>query len=131
VAGVSPRPFLCWLGILLLAQGTLSLILDAAGRQSAAMPLRLVDADPGHALIHVAWGLALVVLIRRGFPDVDAARLAILFGVFYGALAVAGLAVHHPLGLRFDRGENVFHVIVATASLAVGLAALRLRARPA
>ena len=131
MAGVSPRPFLHWLGVLLLAHGTVSLALDAAGRQSTALPLRVVDADPGHSLIHVAWGLALVMLIRRGLPDLDAARLAIGFGVFYGALAAAGLALHHPLGLRLNRGENVFHVVVATTSLAVGLAALRVRARPA
>ena len=45
--------------------------------------------------------------------------------MFYTALAVLGLAVHHPLGLRLDRGENIFHLLVGPVSLAVGVVALR------
>ena len=41
------------------------------------------------------------------------------------ALAVLGLAVHHPFGLRLDRGENVFHLLVGPITLALGLVATR------
>jgi hypothetical protein len=126
-----PQAFLLVLGTVLLVQGTLSLVLDATGLDGDRLPQRLANSDPGHAAIHLAWGLLLVVLVRRGLPGADAVRLCLLFGVFYSALAVAGLAVHHPLGLRLDRGENVFHLLVGPAALAVGLAAGRMRARPA
>jgi hypothetical protein len=128
---VSARRFLLTAGALLLAQGTLSLLLDAAGRQSDQLPLRVAEADPLHASIHVVWGLLLLTLVGRGIAELEAARLCLLFGVFYSALALAGVLVHHPLGMRLDRGENVFHLIVGPAALAVGLVQLRPRARTA
>jgi hypothetical protein len=123
------QTFLAVLGAGLLAQGALSLLLDATGLASSQLPQRLADSDPLHAATHVIWGAGMLVLVRRGLPDSAAAQLALAFGAFYTGLAIAGLTVHHPLGMRLDRGENVFHLIVGPASLAVGLAAsLRLRA---
>jgi hypothetical protein len=58
-------------------------------------------------------------------------RLTLSFGVFYTALAVLGVAVHHPFGLRLDRGENVFHLLVGPITLALGVVALRARRLPA
>ena len=63
-------------------------------------------------------------LVVRGMDERGYAGLALAFGVFYTALAVLGVVVHHPLGLRLDRGENVFHFIVGR-SLALGLVAIR------
>jgi hypothetical protein len=42
---------------------------------------------------------------------------------------VLGVVVHHPLGLRLDRGENVFHLIVGPITLALALVALRVQQR--
>jgi hypothetical protein len=85
-----------------------------------------------HASIHVIWGVSMVALVLLGLADADATRLALIFGVFYTGLAIAGLTIHHPLGMRLDRGENVFHLLVGPAALALALASgMRLRERPA
>ena len=68
---------------------------------------------------------AILVLLARGLDHRGCVRLALVFGVFYTGLAVLGVVVHHPLGLRLDRGENVFHLLVGPITLAVGLVALR------
>ena len=119
------RAFLASLGVALLAQGLASWLLDASGNASDRMPYRIANADPRHALIHVVWGAAILVLLARGLDHRGCVRLALAFGVFYSALAVLGLVVHHPLGLTLDRGENVFHLLVGPITLAVGLVALR------
>jgi hypothetical protein len=124
--------FLGLLGAGLLGQGATSLLLDLLGLASDHLPQRFANSDPLHASIHVVWGLAMVSLVLLGLNDTDSTRLALIFGVFYTGLAIAGLTIHHPLGLRLDRGENVFHLLVGPASLAVGLASrLRLQERPA
>jgi hypothetical protein len=38
--------------------------------------------------------------------------------------------VYHPLGLRLDRGENVFHLIVGPITLALAAIALRVERMP-
>jgi hypothetical protein len=119
------RAFLASLGAALLAQGLASWALDASGEAGDRMPYRFANADPRHALIHVVWGGAILILLARGLDHRGCARLALTFGVFYTALAALGLAVHHPLGLRLDRGENVFHLLVGPVALAVGLVAVR------
>lgn len=122
---VSLRAFLAVLGAALLAQGLTSWLLDASGNASNSMPYRFANADPRHALIHVLWGSAILALLARGLDHHGCVRLALVFGVFYTGLAILGVAVHHPLGLRLDRGENVFHLLVGPITLAVGLVALR------
>ena len=121
----SLRAFLAVLGGALFAQGLASWALDAGGEASNRMPYRFANADPRHALFHVVWGAAIVALLARGLDRRGCVRLALAFGVFYSALAALGLVVHHPLGLRLDRGENVFHLLVGPITLAVGLVALR------
>jgi hypothetical protein len=126
------QTFLGILGGGLLGQGASSLLLDALGRADDRLPERFANADPLHASIHVIWGAAMIALVVHGLPDAEATKLALIFGVFYTGLAVAGLTIHHPLGMRLDRGENVFHLLVGPGSLAVGLASgLHLRERPA
>lgn len=124
--------FLGLLGAGLLGQGAVSLLLDSLGLASNHLPQRFANSDPLHASIHVIWGVAMIALVLLGLSDADATRLALIFGVFYTVLAIAGLAIHHPLGMRLDRGENVFHLLVGPGSLAVGLASVRRpRERPA
>jgi len=104
------------------------------------------DAVPEHrrevsARDHAAQHpLRCVVLPRRGDrPDRVGSRapgergyalLALSFGLFYTALAVLGVVVYHPLGLRLDRGENVFHLIVGPITLALAAIALRVERMP-
>ena len=119
------RAVLGVLGAALLAQGLISWALDASGDASDRIPYRFANADPRHALIHVVWGGLIVALLARGLDHRGCVRVALVFGVFYSALAGLGVALHHPLGLRLDGGENVFHLLVGPIVLAVGLVALR------
>ena len=73
----------------------------------------------------------MLVLAGRGMSDRGYAQLTLAFGVFYTALAVLGLAVHHPFGLRLDQGENVFHLLVGPITLALGVVAMRVERQPA
>jgi hypothetical protein len=129
------RPYVALLGATLLGQGLASWALDWSGNASNQLPYRFANSDPRHAFVHVAWGSVMLVLVARGMDERGYARLALAFGVFYTALAGLGVVVHHPLGLRLDRGENVFHFIVGPITLALALVALRVermhdRAKP-
>lgn len=125
----SLRLYLAALGATLLGQGLLSWALDWSGRTGNGMPSRLANSDPRHAFVHVAWGAVMLGLLAAGLSERGCTRLALAFGVFYTALAVLGIVVHHPLGLRLDRGENVFHLLVGPSAVLVALAGAR--ARPA
>jgi len=46
--------------------------------------------------------------------------VALAFGAFYVGLAVLGILVHNPFGLRLGPGENAFHWLVGPLTLAVG-----------
>jgi hypothetical protein len=123
------RPYIAILGATLLGQGLVSWALDWSGHASNQLPNRFANSDPRHAAIHVAWGAVMLVLAARGMDERGYALLALAFGVFYTALAVLGVVVHHPFGLRLDRGENVFHLIVGPITLALALVALRVQQR--
>jgi hypothetical protein len=125
------RPYLLIVGAALLGQGLVSWALDWTGHASNHLPNRFANADPRHAFIHVAWGAAMLLLAGRGMSETGYVRLTLSFGIFYTALAVLGVAVHHPFGLRLDRGENVFHLLVGPITLALGVVAMRARRLPA
>ena len=127
----SLRPYLLVVGATLLGQGLLSWLLDATGSASSQLPWRLANSDPRHAFIHVVWGAVMLVLLLRGLDERGCIRLALAFGVFYSALAVLGVVVHHPFGLRLDRGENVFHLLIGPITLALGIVAARAQRVPA
>jgi hypothetical protein len=127
----SLRPYLALVGSVLLAQGLASWALDATGSASNQLPYRFANSDPRHAFIHVAWGAVMLIALVRGLDERGCVRLTIAFGVFYTALVVLGIAVHHPFGLRLDRGENIFHLLVGPITLALGLTAARVREAPA
>jgi hypothetical protein len=127
----SPRRFVAVLGGTLLGQGLAAWALTASGAASGRLPYRFANSDPRHAAIHVVWGAALLILAARALDERAYGWTAIAFGVFYTGLAALGLAVHHPLGLRLDRGENVFHLLIGPVTLAVGAAALGLERVPA
>ena len=123
----SLRPYLIVLGVTLLGQGLVSWVVGATVNDSNQLPWRFANSDPRHAFIHVVWGAVILVLLLRGLDERGCIRLALAFGVFYSALAVLGIAVHHPFGLRLDRGENLFHLLVGPITLALGLVATRVQ----
>ena len=115
------RLYLWAVGILLLVQGSVSLLVRAAGLDAHATSRLL--SDPAHATIHVVWGVVvlLVLVLRAG--ETAEILLASVFGAFYLALLALGLAVHHPFGLMIDGKENVFHAVIAVAALVVAVRA--------
>ncbi len=79
--------------------------------------LHIAPGDTRHNALHVVWGVAILVLLAvRREP-----RWTVLvvggFGVFYSALAVIGVLVDQPFGLRLGPGENAFHFIVGPLAL--------------
>jgi hypothetical protein len=104
------------LGALLLLEGAGLILVDRLG-----LPLGDVASDTRHNLLHVVWGIALLAL---AWMD-QAAIAATVFGVFYVALAFAGVILVNPFGLRLGPGENAFHFIVGPLALLLGVLALR------
>jgi hypothetical protein len=83
------------------------------------------SVDPLHAVVHICWGLVLLIPLGRGASDVLVARIAIVFGTFYLVLAVLGVVIADPFGMRLGWGENIFHFIVGPLALGLGIATLR------
>jgi hypothetical protein len=86
-------------------------------------------ADPLHAGIHLAWGVAMLATLATRGDRETLSGLAIAFGMFYVALAFLGVLVYHPFGLMLGPGENAFHFIVGPTSLVLGVWGRR-RAKP-
>jgi hypothetical protein len=125
------RPYLWALGCGLLAQGVLTIAFLAFTDDAARLTHGLLNHDAAHGGIHVAWGLAIVTMLRKGVGKDRLAWVAVVFGLFYLALAVLGVAVHDPFGLQLGPGENGFHFLVGPSALLVGGLALWAQAGPA
>ena len=108
------------LGAVLLLEGAALLLLEALPPEAVPAPLASFQPDPLHNLIHVAWGLALLAIPLASRRASAEALVALAFGVFYVCLAVLGILVHNPFGLRLGPGENAFHSLVGPLTLAVG-----------
>lgn len=114
----------------LFVQGIGSLLFRLAPALAASAPFLvrgIFGIDFWHAWIHILWGAAGSAVVAAGrWPTI--VRLALGFGVFYTALGIAGVAIHHPLGLELDWFENSFHMVAGPATLLLGaLAAIRMR----
>jgi hypothetical protein len=121
------RLYLWLLGASLLLQGIISLILGLLQIPPPAFTLDFINADPLHATIHIVWGLAMLALLidaKRAGPRAIA-LLGQFFGVFYVILALLGILIYHPFGLRLDLGENMFHFIVGPTTLILSIWAMR------
>ncbi len=125
------RPYLLIVGATLLGQGLVSWALDWSRPrvEPAAEPVR--QLRPPTRLHPRRLGSGDARAGGRGMSDSGYVRLTLAFGVFYTALAVLGLVVHHPFGLRLDRGENVFHLLVGPITLALGVVAMRVERQTA
>jgi len=116
----------------LLLQGLGSLIFRLSPTIAATAPYLLrgvLGIDFWHAWIHILWGLAGLGILAGRYTQRAAVGLALVFGLFYSLLGVAGVVVHHPLGLDLDVFENVFHLTAGPATLLLGLLGISARAR--
>jgi hypothetical protein len=84
----------------------------------------LLTTDDRHALLHVAWGLFIIPAAVLA-DEAWLVGLGLLFGAFYVALAVLGVVVDDPFGLRLGLGENAFHWIIGPLALVLTFAHLR------
>jgi hypothetical protein len=108
----------------LLVQGLVSLLFRLAPSVDAAMPYLvrgIFGIDLWHAWIHIAWGGVGSAILARSHARQTQVWLALGFGTFYSALAIAGVLIHHPLGLELDVFENAFHLTAGPATLLLGV----------
>jgi hypothetical protein len=110
------------LGAGLLLDGSLLMLVNWLG-----VPVPVNATDWRHNLLHIVWGIALLVVSwfgRNGHP-IRVAWAAVIFGAFYIALGVLGLTIDQPFGLQLGPGENAFHFVVGPIALILGGWALR------
>jgi hypothetical protein len=118
------RIYLLAIGAVLLGQGSASLLLHEGLDADLSGWHGLLTTDDRHAALHVVWG-ALVLPVAALAGDATLVGLGYVFGVFYVALAILGVVVHDPFGLRLGYGENAFHWIIGPVALVLAFAASR------
>lgn len=118
--------YLRLMGWVLLLQGSAALVWAVLPNPAIGFPnvvLRLLQTDPLHALIHVGWGMFLLKRLNSPTQEPTIAPQSRIiqagwaFGIFYMIMGITGILVHHPLGMRLDRGENLFHFVSASIAL--------------
>jgi hypothetical protein len=119
------RWYLFGLGVLLLGQGAGSLVRRALEYNAGWLGNGLLNADPRHAAIHIAWGSLMIGAIAFSANLRQVVGLTLVFGVFYVGLAILGTVVYHPLGLQLNLFENAFHWTVGPLTLGLGLVGLQ------
>jgi hypothetical protein len=121
------RWYLWVLMIGLFLQGLGSLIFRLAPALDAQAPYLIggiLGIDIWHAWVHIVWGIIGVGLLLARPSRGAAIWLALSFGVFYTALGILGVTIHHPLGLQLDGFENGFHLTAGPATLLIGALAV-------
>ena len=118
------RGYLGVLGAVLLLQGAGSLLLHEGLDVDLGGWHGLLTTDDRHAVLHVAWGAFLLPAAALA-SDHLLIGLGFVFGVFYSVLAILGIVVDDPFGLRLGLGENAFHAIIGPLSLVLAYARLR------
>jgi hypothetical protein len=105
----------------LLVQGALTIVFLALYDRASHHTHGVLGADGWHGAIHLAWGALMLGALRTSLPERALALLTLAFGIFYVGLAIVGIIVHHPFGLRLGAGENGFHAILGPSVLLVGI----------
>jgi len=103
------------LGAGLLVEGSALLALDVVSTPTG---------DTRHNALHVVWGGVILAALMPKNEPYRTALVMLVFGIFYTLLAVAGVLLDNPLGLRLGPGENAFHFIVGPVALVMGVWAL-------
>ena len=118
------RVYLLVAGVVLLAQGSVSLFLHEGVDVDLSGWHGLLTTDDRHAGLHVVWG-AIMLPVAALAGDVTLVGLGFVFGAFYVALAILGVVMHDPFGLRLGFGENAFHWIIGPLALVLAFASSR------
>lgn len=118
------RGYLAVLGGALLLQGSTSLLLHEVLDVDLSGWHGLLTTDDRHAALHVVWG-AVTLPAAAVVGETALVGFGLVFGTFYLALAVLGVVIHDPFGLRLGFGENAFHWIIGPLALVLALARSR------
>ena len=81
--------------------------------------------DPPHAVLHIAWGIAGLLILFSLPTNRIWLTLGLIFGVFYTLLGFLGIIVHNPFSLRLAWEENTFHLTVGPLMLVLAFLAWR------
>ena len=119
------RIYLTAVGVLLLGQGSLSLLLHEALGVDLSELHGLLTTDDAHAGLHIVWGVVLLAFTRRPVREHTVLGLGFLFGAFYVALGIFGLFDHEAFGMHLGWGQNAFHLLIGPLALILALPATR------
>lgn len=102
----------------LFLQGTSTLIARLVPAVDQAIPALLQETKmiPSHSVLHIVSGLIGFALLARG-GQVGPRRFALLFGLFYVALAITGVVSGHHLGIGLQPFDHSFHATLGGAGL--------------
>lgn len=106
------RTYTIFVGVFLLAQGVSTLTARLVPAVDAAVPWLLLWTRmmPAHSLLHIATAVLAFLALACGTRGTVV--FAIGFGVLYTALAVAGFATGHGLGLSLQTFDHPFHLVL-------------------
>ena len=117
----SPAQWFCLIGgAILLVRGSVGVLLD---------PTFESPGEGWHQLIHLSSG---VILLAAAARTTWALTTALGFGLFYAAVAVAGVIDGQDVAsvIPVQGGDNVLHTLLTVTSLGAGLLSLRGRSSP-
>ena len=127
------RAYAWFVGVLLLLQGASTLAFRLVPALDQAFPALLHHTQmlPAHSLLHIATALIALAALRWGDRR-GVFRFALWFGLFYTALAVAGMATGQAFGLGLQPFDHPFHALLGALGVAAaGFDYRGRRARPA
>ena len=112
------RLYVLFAGVFLLLQGTSTLAFRLYPPLDRAFPalLELTRMIPTHSLLHIGTALIALWIFFKGGPRAPF-WFALLFGLFYLFLAVAGHITGHQLGLGLQPFDHPFHVALGSLGL--------------
>jgi hypothetical protein len=103
----------------LFLQGTTTLAANLFPAIDRAFPALLAETRmiPAHSLVHIASAVIGFAALRSGNP-VWPFRFALLFGLFYLGLAIAGYGTGRALCLGLQPFDHSFHAALGCAGIA-------------
>ena len=126
------RAYAWFAGVFLLLQGasTLAFRLIPALDQVFPALLHHTQMVPAHSLLHIVTALIAFAALRWGDRR-GVFRFAFWFGLFYIALAIAGMVTGQAFGLGLQPFDHPFHALLGAMGVAAaGFDYRHTRARP-
>lgn len=107
------RAYVWFASVFLILQGTSTLACRLIPALDRAFPALLTRTQmvPTHSLLHIATALIAFGVLRWGGQR-GVFRFAFWSGLFYIALALAGMATDSTLGLGLQAFDHPFHVLL-------------------